>query len=133
MKKLAYGLCLFVFLALFHSYHAHAGQPLGNAVALSHSTTGESSHVFSTGNVSLYSLGVTTSTAGYALGYTTTAAPGDGTVAPVVCLYIPANSSTNVFFGYPVPFPTGMTVVFSSTGCFTQTSISTLFITAQVR
>jgi hypothetical protein len=60
-----------------------------------------------------------------------TSAPVDGSVTPVRCVYAPANSTVNVAFNPPIRFSTGITIVASSTGCFTQTLNTTGFISAQ--
>lgn len=123
---------LIVFLALFLPHKGHA-QIIGNPTAMAQSTTGESSHVFkSTGPGYLYSLGTTTSAAGWLMVFNTTTAPSNGAVTPANCYQVAANTSVLFPYATPFPFSTGITAVFSSTGCFTLT-LANAFFAAQVR
>lgn len=133
MKKFLPVAVLLVLCALFYrGAHAQSIVP-GNPTALAQSTTVESSHVFkSTGPSYLYSLGVTTSAAGWAMVFDAVAAPSNGTVAPTACYAIGANSTLFLPYSAPMPFTTGITAVFSTTGCFTQT-LGNAFFSAQVR
>ena len=82
----------------------------------------------------LYGLAVTTSgAAGWVEVYNVTAAPSDGAVTPILCYAVPASSTFNLPLQYPVPFSTGITAMFSSAGCVTQTKVSEAFFQAQVR
>lgn len=94
------------------------------------SATTEGSHVLKASGGNLYSVYVTTgSTAGFLMVFNATSAPGDGAVTPRECVLAPANSTTSLNFGIGPPevYATGITVVFSSTGCFTKTLSSTAF------
>lgn len=127
---------LFAFLILYALFvrPADAQQVLGNPIALAQTTTTESNHVFKTTAGFLYSMSVTTSsTAGYLMLDNATSAPSDGGVNPFACYGIPANSTLAIPITYPIPFTTGITAVFSSTGCTTQTKSATAFFQAQVR
>lgn len=95
------------------------------------SASAEGSHVLqNSANHNLYDLYVTTgSTSGYLMVFNATSAPGDGAVTPVDCIAAPANATTSLFTNGAPPevFATGITVVFSSTGCFTKTVSATAF------
>lgn len=98
------------------------------------SSTTESSHVLKSSAGTLFGLSVTSSAAGYILIYNATTAPADGAVTPVACYYLASGPGTLgiAFTPFPLNMSTGITAVFSSTGCFTQTSSSTAFFSGQV-
>lgn len=125
-------LSLLILAAMLHATPAVAQQILGNPIGLAQSTTGESSHVFKTSPGYVYSLGATTSAAGWLLAYNAVAAPSNGAVAPIFCAQIAVNSTQFFQFAHPLPMGTGITLAFSSTGCFTQT-LANAFLQAQVR
>ena len=80
----------------------------------------------------LYGVNVTSgASAGYVLIYNRTTVPADGTVTPVRCIPLAANAGIELTWR-PVPlyFNSGIVVVFSTTGCFTQTISATAFIAA---
>ncbi|MGI4807426.1 MAG: hypothetical protein ACRYF2_04875 [Janthinobacterium lividum] len=80
---------------------------------------------------SLYACYVTTgSTAGFLMLFDATSVPPNGTVAPKDCVYCPANATTEIEFPFLTvePFSAGITAAFSSTGPFTLTASSTVFI-----
>ena len=82
----------------------------------------------------LYGFSVTSgASAGFVLVFNATAAPADGAVTPAACYAIAANSSLSVSWqpGPPLWLDTGITLVFSTTGCFTKTASATAFISAQ--
>lgn len=93
--------------------------------------------VLKSGAGNLYGFVVTSSTGtpGYVMVFNATSAPADGAVTPVKCYYLPANSSIGVDFRPgPMPyFSTGITAVFSSTGCFTKTASATAFISGEAQ
>lgn len=102
------------------------------------STAAESNHVFcnATGSATvrkapcvLRSIYITTgAVAGYLMVFDATAAPVDGAVTPRECVYVPATSTIGIDFGLTAdPYVTGITAVFSSTGCFTKTASATAF------
>lgn len=133
MKNKNYMIVLLILAALFCP-PARAQQILGNPIGLAQTTTTESGHVFKTAPGLLYGLSVTTSaSAGYLMVDNVTAVPSDGAVNPFLCYGVAANSSVIIPFAYPVPFSTGITAVFSTTGCNTQTKSATAFFQAQVR
>lgn len=125
------GFLLLFFYALFMPHRGDA-QIIGQPMALSQTTTIESSHIFKPTGGYLYSLSATTSAAGYVLLYDATAVPSNGTVTPQGCYAVAANSTNVIMFGYPFPFLNGIIAAFSSTGCFTQT-LANAFFAAQVR
>jgi hypothetical protein len=94
------------------------------------SAAAESSHVLKASAGNLYSVYVTTgATAGYLMVFNATSAPADGAVTPIECAAVPASSTTSVSY-LPGPmgvFSTGITAVFSTTGCFTKTASATAF------
>lgn len=98
------------------------------------SASGEASHVMKASAGVLYGFSVTTgATAGYVLVYNLTSAPSNGAVTPVACYAVPATSTIGVAFTpLPLNMTTGITLVFSSTGCFTQTTSATAFFMGEV-
>jgi hypothetical protein len=124
---------LLLLAALLFSAHAQAAI-IGNPVVAQQSPAAESSHVFATASANLYSAQLTTGgSAGYLMVFNATTAPADGAVTPALCLYAAANTSLPLNFAFPVPFSTGITFVFSTTGCFTKTASATAFFSAQTR
>lgn len=100
------------------------------------SAAAESNHVLKGSAGNLYGVYVTTgATAGYLLVFNATSAPVDGAVTPSECLWAPANSTTFLNFnpGPPAIFSTGITAVFSSTGCFTKTASATAYFAGSVK
>jgi hypothetical protein len=84
----------------------------------------------------LYAVSATAgAVAGYLLVHNTAAVPAAGAVTPVGCYVLPANSTVAVNFapGPPLRLGTGISVSFSSTGCFTQTDSATAFISGTVQ
>lgn len=72
--------------------------------------------------------------AGYVLIFNSTTVPADGAVTPVRCLPLAANSGVDVNLrGQPVYFSTGISLSFSTTGCFTKTASATAFIAIDSR
>lgn len=78
----------------------------------------------------LYSWQVTTgATAGYVLIFNAASAPADGAVTPQQCVVVAANTTVGATFdNMPDRYSTGITMVFSSTGCFTKTASATAFM-----
>lgn len=83
----------------------------------------------------LYGVNVTAgASAGYVLIFNATTAPADGTVTPARCIPLAANTGIEVNYrSVPLYFATGITVVFSTTGCFSKTVSATAFIAADVK
>jgi hypothetical protein len=100
------------------------------------SSAAESNHVLKGSAGNLYSLYVTTgATAGYLMTFNATSAPADGAVTPIDCVQAPANQTTGLTFGSGPPdvYSTGITAVFSSTGCFTKTASATAFFKGRAK
>lgn len=98
------------------------------------STAVEGTHVLKSSAGNLYSLSVTTTTtSGYLMLFNATAAPADGAVTPAYCLAVPSATSMGVSWTTPLTLSTGISVAFSSTGCFTKTSSATAVFSAQVQ
>ncbi|OQW42091.1 MAG: hypothetical protein A4S12_07055 [Proteobacteria bacterium SG_bin5] len=106
-------------------------------VALSTSVSGaaETARAIKTsGAGNLYRVAITTGgAAGFLMVFDATSAPADGAVTPRICRVVAANSSLEVVFNAPVNFGTGITAVFSTTGCFVKTSSATAFIEGYFR
>lgn len=88
-----------------------------------------------TGAHNLAGFHVTTASTGYALVYDGTTSPSDGAVTPRACFYVPpavspATTTTISMANTPAPvaFSVGIVIVFSTTGCFTQTKSATAYI-----
>lgn len=104
------------------------------AVAPVVSAAAESDHVLKGSAGSLISVSTTAgASAGYMLIFDATAAPVDGAVTPKVCIPVVANGSADRAWQTPLSFATGITVSFSTTGCFSKTASATAFFSAQVR
>lgn len=76
-------------------------------------------------------------TSGYLMVHNATSAPSNGAVTPLYCFPIISNGTLGgaaFSFGLPgKPFSTGITAVFSTTGCFTQTLATASFISGDVK
>ncbi len=83
----------------------------------------------------LYGINVVSgASAGFVMVFNATAAPADGAVTPLKCMPLAANTGIDMNFrDQPSYFSTGITVVFSTTGCFTKTASATAFISADVK
>ncbi len=108
------------------------------ALATVQSTATEAFHVLKASAGNLYSISVTVgATSGYLMIFNAISAPTDGAVTPAYCIPVTSNG-TNGLNGAswsvnPASFSTGITAVFSSTGCTTKTASATAFFTAQVQ
>lgn len=92
--------------------------------------------VLKAGAGNLYGFQVTSgASAGYVMVFNATSAPADGAVTPIKCMALAANSTIGVDYrsGPPPVFSTGITVVFSTTGCFTKTASATAFISGEAK
>lgn len=99
------------------------------------SAAAESSHVLKASPGNLYSVSVTIGgTAGYLLMFDATSAPVDGAVTPTQCVIVPASATVAISFDPAPPevYATGITAVFSTTGCFTKTASATAFFHGSV-
>lgn len=98
------------------------------------SVAAEASKVFKSSAGNLYAYQVTTgASAGYVLLFNATSAPANGAVTPVKCVVVAANSTVGVSMNPPEYFSTGIVAVFSTTGCFTQTTSATAMFSGDVK
>lgn len=83
----------------------------------------------------LYGLNVVAgASAGFVMIFNATSAPADGAVTPVKCWSIAANSTLDVQWrALPIYFATGITAVFSTTGCFSKTASATAFFSLDAK
>lgn len=82
----------------------------------------------------LYSWRVTSgASAGYVLVFNATSAPADGAVKPADCVAVAANSTVDHVATIPERYSTGITLVFSTTGCFVKTLSATAYIRGTVQ
>ena len=100
------------------------------------SSVAETSHVVSAAGLgaSLHGAAVTTgAAAGYFLILNAPADPGNGAVTPVKCVVVGANQTVALSADPDTmwDFPKGITLVFSTTGCFTETQSATAFFSWQ--
>jgi hypothetical protein len=94
------------------------------------STTAVGSNLTTTTGQLLYINVTSGASAGYVMVFNTASAPADGAVTPTFCYVLAANSTLSTTYNaIAAPnFSTGITVVFSTTGCFTKTASATAFI-----
>lgn len=99
------------------------------STATSISTPTAASSLSVSGTHTLLGLTITAPSSGYAMAFDATSAPADGTVSPPGCWYIPppisvGQSATISMANTPTGVQTtnGITIVFSTTGCFTKTA-----------
>lgn len=100
------------------------------------STAAEGSRVLKASPGTLYALYITSgASAGYIMTFNATSAPADGAVTPINCVVIAANATIALSFAPHPPeyYSTGITAVFSTTGCFTKTISNTAFFHALVQ
>lgn len=76
----------------------------------------------------LYGFSGNSTVNGFFMLFNATSAPVDGAVTPVKCYPYVANTPFAAGFYPPLFLSTGITVVFSTTGCFTKTASATAFI-----
>lgn len=96
----------------------------------------ESNHVLKGSAGNLYGVVATnTTTAGYLMVFNATSAPADGAVTPIYCVGLGIGQSVSLTgpANIPVVFSTGITAVFSTTGCFTKTASATAMFTGLVK
>jgi hypothetical protein len=93
----------------------------------------ESGHVLKASAGNLYRLRVTATSAGYILVFNSTTVPADGAVTPQSCTYAAAAGTTEIDHVIPDRFATGISVAFSTTGCFTKTASAVAMIEGSVQ
>lgn len=82
----------------------------------------------------LYAMNVTAgASALYIMVFDATSAPADGAVTPKWCLPLAANAGLDKVFNPPMRGATGLTIVASTTGCYSKTASATAFIAAQAQ
>lgn len=94
------------------------------------SASAEAAHVLKAAPGCLIATYVVTGAAsGYLMVLNATSKPIDGAVTPIHCVPVAANSSQFINFAPQPPewYSTGITVIFSTTGCFTKTESATAF------
>lgn len=100
------------------------------------STATESNRVLKASPGCLLALYVTTgATAGYLMIFNSATVPVDGAVTPVGCVYVPVTTSIALNWAPQPPewYSTGISVAFSTTGCFTKTASATAYFHALVQ
>ena len=78
---------------------------------------------------------VNSTTAGYLMVFNSTTIPADGAVTPIHCIPIGASSYQWINFA-PMPpewYSAGISIAFSTTGCFTKTVSAALFMRGLVQ
>lgn len=90
------------------------------------SAAAESGRVIVAAPGTLAAIFITASTvSGYMMVFDSITVPADGAVVPKLCVYVSANNT--VGFTYPTSFATGISVAFSTTGCFAKAASATAF------
>ena len=99
------------------------------------SAAAEANHVYCTKPCLLRSLYVTTgAAAGYLMTVDANTAPaaGGAAIAPANCVAVAANTSLSLDYGDTgEPYSNGLVVIFSTSGCFTNTASATAFFKAR--
>lgn len=82
-----------------------------------------------------YRLAMTSgASAGYFMVFNSATIPADGVVTPLFCRAVAANSSISMVFpGSPARFSTGLSLAFSTTGCYAKAASSTAFFEYSVK
>lgn len=98
----------------------------------------ESNHVIKASAGNFYSGYITTgATAGWLLLANSTTAPtaGGAAIAPIACVIAPANATTSISGpgGIPIIASIGITLVFSTSGCLTNTASTTAFFSGMAK
>jgi hypothetical protein len=107
----------------------------GVAITSIVSSAAESNHVFCSAACNLWGMYITTgATAGFVLTFDATTAPIDGAVTPKHCVQVPANASVSLDYGSgPASrYSTGLTAVYSTTGCFNKTASATAYFHGRI-
>jgi len=138
MKKLGLTLLLWLGLGGFAQAQTQCVVPANAAGTAVVSAALEGSHVLKASPGCLLSVYMTidNTTAGYLMVFNSTTVPSDGAVTPIECIYLsadPGSIGLNFAPQPPVWYSTGISVAFSSTGCFTKTVSAHAFFHALVQ
>lgn len=127
---------LFACLALLCATPALAqASPTAESNSPQASTAVESGHVWKASAALVYSVrAVAGASAGFVMVFDSTTVPADGAVTPKLCFSVPATSTiAHSFAEAPLYLPTGFSIAFSLTGCFTKTASATAFFSVDFR
>jgi hypothetical protein len=92
------------------------------------SAAAENGHILKASAGSLYNVYSTASTtAGYLMVFNSATVPADGAVTPIECIQVAASQTGRIDYQVPEIFTTGISVAFSTTGCFTKTGSPAFF------
>lgn len=106
----------------------------GIAITPTVSSAAGSNLVVCSAACNLWSAYATTgATGGYFMSFNATSLPSNGAVTPIDCVQAPANTTQSLSLGSGPPdrYSTGVTLGFSTTGCFTLTASATAFFKAR--
>ena len=104
--------------------------PINGAATPVVSGAAEGSHVLKASSGCLIAAYVTTgASAGFLMVFNSATVPGDGAVTPIECISVPATTTIGLNYAPQPPawYSTGISVAFSTTGCFTKTISNTAF------
>jgi hypothetical protein len=113
-----------------------ASLPPLTAITPGSSSTLEASHILKASAGNLYSLYVISgSVGGFLMTFNDTSVPADGSVTPIDCVPVPANSIAAIGADGSPPdhYPVGIVAVFSTTGPFIKTASTTAFFKWSVK
>ena len=131
MKPLAYSVLLWLGLTFSALAQGQCVVPAGAPATPVVSTSTSGGLVFKASPGCILSAYVTSGgSAGYFMIFNSTTVPGDGTVAPRNCVYVPANTTLGLNWAPQPPewYSTGISVAFSTVGCQTKTLTGIAFI-----
>lgn len=99
------------------------------------STAVESGHVWKASAALVYGIrAVAGASAGFVMVFDSASVPADGAVTPKLCFNLPATTTLSHNFSTgPLYLPTGFSMAFSTTGCFTKTASSTAYFSVDFR
>ena len=130
MKRITLALLLFLLTSAGAFAQTQCTVPSAFPATPVISTATESGHVLKASKGCLLAVYATTgASAGYLMVFNSTTVPADGAVTPVNCVYIPATTTIAMNWAPQPPewYSTGISVAFSTTGCFTKTASATAF------
>ena len=105
-----------------------------NPVAPTASAAAASSLILKASAGDLFGFSATSgASAGFVMVFDAASAPADGAVTPKYCYALPAGQTVGASYSPPASFSTGITLVFSTTGCFSKTASATTMFSGQVR